>query len=100
MPLNFLCGASISFSGGLICLAFSLFPHTGIPVATSTLIGVLAASCLFVLGWRAAMSPPYRSELWNWTKMTGPVPEIFPDRPGKEFWALPNEPFFVRPPPG
>lgn len=106
MPLSLLCGASVSFSCGVVCLAFSIFPHTATPIITSTLIGLLAASCLLVVGWwttaRFLSPPPWRFELvrpWDSPPdATDFVPEKFPEPSRAELWVLPNELYLARSP--
>lgn len=53
-PVALLLGASITSSSGLICLAFSLFPNTPVPIITCVLIGLIGILATIIMWWWVA----------------------------------------------
>lgn len=63
IPLILLSLSCITFGGGLICLAYTFFPHTAIPPIVITLIAALTTASAAVLFWwfvDSVLLHPYR----------------------------------------
>ena len=63
MPFTLLSASCVAFGGGLICLAYTFFPHTAIPPIVISLIAGLATTSAIVLFWwfvDGVLMHPYR----------------------------------------
>lgn len=73
VPIINLSMSSLAFAWGLICLAFSVFPHTAIPIIMVIVTSVAALVCILVGTWlymehRITLHMSFGSPIKSWLK--------------------------------